>query len=311
MVSKAKAAKYAVCFYLIPCCVACCLYFLINKPSKDSIKHKIEAIPINDRLVINTFFRIFLLKSAGAYTLFSDKPMTFDSFFDPYPGDWTSLCRRPYLENMQLKKGWEVWQKYQHLFPSSRFIIQSRRLNSNQVEIVLIHKRHLTQMMNRHLDNFQKVLGEKITPLELLSRYQSGKEALFNLLNEHHGLLGILLGFGKRNAWLYQKRERISQDLYPFTLNTHPDPSPGFKTLAEERAYYQNTLTSAFTHENTRKCFKFLYVPGFVVDPQSEETQELQKKYLEQRKAIHAIYSHGNFLETTLRQLTSKAANEV
>jgi hypothetical protein len=261
---------------------------------------------VTDRLAIDTFFRIFLLKSAGAYTLFSDKPMTFDSYFDPFAGEWTSLCRRSYLENMQLRKGWEAWEKYQHLFPSHQFLLQSRRLNSNQVELVLIHKKHVIQIMKQHLSDFQKVMGEKITPLELLSRYQKGDVALFDLLKEHHGLLGILLGFGKRNAWLYQKRERISEDFYPFTLKTHPYPSPGFKTLAEERAYYQNTLTGAFTHENSRKCFKFLYVPGFVADPESTETQELQKKYLQQRSFIHAIYSHGNFLETTLKRLSGE-----
>ncbi len=157
-------------------------------------------------------------------------------------------------------------------------------------------------MINKNLSDFQDILGEKISASDLLIRYEEGNSAFFDLLKRHHGLLGILLGFGKRNAWLFQNRDRILERFQQFTLKINPLPSPGFKTLEEERSYYQNSLTRAFSEENCRKCYKFLYLPGFLADPDSSETHELQEKYLRQREQIHNIYSHGDFLEITLKR---------
>jgi len=61
-------------------------------------------------------------------------------------------------------------------------------------------------------------------------------------------------------------------------------------------------LVGAFTEENHRKNYKFLYLPAFMADPNSIETRELKKKYLEQRRFIQEVYSHGHFLEITLNQ---------
>ncbi len=289
-------------FLLGSCCLALCLFLFPIANREKSLLKKIHEIPSSDRWAIESFFRIFLLKDAGAYTLFWDKPVTFDSYFDSSPDEMTSSSHRYCLENKQMREGWETWEKHQHLFPSNRFLLKARRLDNEKVEIILINKPNFIKMINKNLSAFQAVIGEKISASELLKRYERGNLPLFDLLKRHHGLLGILLGFGKRNAWLFQNRDRILDNFQQFTLKINPLPSPGFKTLEEERSYYQNTLTGAFTEDNCRKCYKFLYLPGFVVDPDSPETQELREKYVRQREQIHDIYSHGDFLETTLKR---------
>ncbi|MBI3236640.1 MAG: hypothetical protein HYZ48_02915 [Chlamydiales bacterium] len=62
-------------------------------------------------------------------------------------------------------------------------------------------------------------------------------------------------------------------------------------------------LTGAFEELNCRKPYKFLYLPGFFVEEKSAETRKLRAKYICLQKQIHAIYSDGNFLETTLERL--------
>lgn len=287
---------------------ACCLSLFLSFNKRSSVVSKIQEIPLSDRSAIDTFFRIFLLKNAGAYVLFGDKPAAFDAYFTACPEEIISSNNRSVWENMQLRKGWEAWEKYKHLFPSKRFLLQSRLTDDDRVEIVLLHKQRVVRIIKENLTDFQHILGTS----DVLEQYEQGTLPFFDVLNRHHALLGIILGFGKRNSWLFQNRERIwrggrrqAKNAPPFHLKCTQTPSQGFSTLEEEHQYYADTLTGAFTERNLQKFYKFLYFPGFVVDPTSSETHALQKKYTEERKQIHKAYTHGNFLEVTLTALCS------
>lgn len=294
------------------CCFFLCLSVFLLTNKRSSVASKIQEIPVCDRSAIDTFFRIFLLKNAGAYVLFGDKPAAFDAYFIASAEEIISSGERTVWENMQLRKGWEVWEKYKHLFPSKRFLLQSRLTDDDRVEIVLLHKQRVIHIIEENLTDFQRVLGIDIAASDVLERYEQRNLPFFDVLNRHHALLGIVLGFGKRNSWLFQNRERIwkgsrrqSKNAPPFHLKSIQTPSQGFSTLEEEHQYYADTLTGAFAEGNMRKFYKFLYFPGFVVDPASAETHALQKKYTEEHTQIHKAYSHGNFLEVTLTQLCS------
>lgn len=89
---------------------------------------------------------------------------------------------------------------------------------------------------------------------------------------------------------------RVGEDLNairPISLKT-PRPSPNFSG--------EHPLKSIFEENNHRKCYKFLWLPYFLADPNSQETQILQHKYLKQRQEIHRKYAHESFLEVTLKR---------
>src|SRR5205807_1448449 len=98
----------------------------------------------------------------------------------------------------------------------------------------------------------------------LLETYESSHVSLFELLEEHHGLLGMLLGFGKKNSALFHLREKILKKRNQFTMNS------GNPSLDQ--------LSCAFTDSKT-KHYKALYLPNFLSDRTSEETKTLRQKY--------------------------------
>ncbi len=293
-------------FILCAVCLISCFLFLQFPNKEEKLLKKLNSLSKEDCWAIDSFFRIFMLKGSGAYTLFGDKPVAYEAYFECSPKEVTSSNRRYWIENKQIREGWKTWEKYQHLFPSSRYLLQAKHLDEDWVEIVLIDKINFSKTFNENAVSFQAILGNDSSAEDLLVKYENDGLPLFHLLKQHHGLFGILLGFGKRNALLFQSKDRILEDFNDFTLKTHPMPSLGFHSLDEERVFYQKTLVGAFAETNHKKDYKFLYLPAFLADPHSTETQELQKKYIKQRRIIQDAYSHGHFLEVTLKKFCSE-----
>ena len=242
------------------------------------------------------FFEHFCLKESGAYTLFCDKPVSFDAFFGMSVDEATSSRNKACNENKRLRKGWEVWTKYQSLFPSDQFLLKAARLDQDRTEIILINKKDFLKTISENINDFKSIINESITAALLLERYENSEISLFDLLNRHHGLLGTLLGFGRNNAWHYHERNKMTDDSCQLTHYSYSEFNPHVRRKSNEAVI----LTGAFSSITHRKCYKFLYLPAFVVDAGSSETQVLQRKYLNQRREIHDYYGHGDFLEIRL-----------
>jgi hypothetical protein len=278
-----------------------------------TVEEKVESIPLGERHLIEAFFNILLFKEAGAYVLFGDKPSAFVVYFEAekeskrmvleVTSRYGDVLKRIRSENWQLRRGWESWKKYRHLFPCHHWILEERPMPDRQgVEIFLLHKYNFIKTVEENIADFQTVLSPALTGEELLNQYKTKNYSLFNLLHKHHALLGILLGFGKRNSWLFYNRDRCYADPHTHNLTLRHTPSRGFQTLAQERYYYDHHLVPSFAQKRW-KCFQLLYPPYFLADPNTSETEQLQKSYLEQRRYIHRAYQRETFLVATLRRL--------
>ena len=85
-----------------------------------------------------------------------------------------------------------------------------------------------------------------------------------------------------------------------YTLHI-PKKSAKFSSLQDELSYWEANI-DGFAWPS-----KWAHVrpPGFVALKDTAETLELQKKYRETQRNLIALYSEGDFLKTTLRQLFS------
>lgn len=295
------------------CSIFCCFpvfvgsifaVILYSEGAKEKVLlNNIQQIPMEDRWVLEDFFRNLILDEGGAYTLFGDKPMTYDAWFEISRDDIPSILisGRIFMANERLAIGWKTWEKYRHLFPSRNYLLMARHRNEHWIELLLINRLQFAKKVKENLCEFGSAYENGFFSKSVLKQYEDGSDSLFRLLKEHHGLFGILLGYGKRNAYLYHERDRILLDFFHFTLKTNPRPSPEFKTVEEEMEYFQRTLTQVFG-KSAPKAVKYLSLPCFIVDPGSGETQELRRKYLYQRRGIQKIYCRGDFLVTTLRR---------
>jgi hypothetical protein len=283
----------------------CSLAFVLSKlysSQEAQFLDRVRQIPANDRWAIESFLKILMLQENGAYVLFGDKPVVYTAFYDFSKKEvYSAFRRKSQLVNKQIRQGWEAWEKYAHLFPSNRFLLKGTPSDDHQrVEIVLIDRERFKNKFEEYLHEFQSILGKDVTASSLLSRYENENLMFFDLLKEHHALLGILLGYGSENSWLFHLRDRTYEGIHPVDLQLSLRAGS-----AKEYAIYQKLLTGAFPEKNHQKPYKFLYLPMFLVNPKSKETKELRQKYLRQREHIHRVYCHGHFLEITLERLCS------
>ncbi|WP_068471249.1 hypothetical protein [Candidatus Protochlamydia phocaeensis] len=188
-------------------------------------------------------------------------------------------------------KSWHVWKKYAPLFPSKHYLMilePSKSKIASISNIFLINRKEFVKVIKDNQKLFNKFLEQEVKAEELLANIESGKTSLAASIKDNQLLWGILLGYGKHNAMLYNKRER---------------------------GYFDCTTLSHVAMQKSsiklEPCGDYNYSPliiesvNFVGDLNHPETIELTQKYQRQRGQISAIYAKGNFLEITLSQFTS------
>ena len=267
----------------------------------------LEALPQEDRESLEWLFRDFWDSS---YVLFGSKPMSICCMekIDPYNpqisevSDVMSSIGRLHLSNLARVKGWEVWKKYRHLFPSSKFVFFENH-NAKKPLIILINKQSFLKKIQENVDYFREMLLTDITAQKIFDDCLKSDDMFGHVLKNHDGLIGILLGYGKHNAQLFWRRNQIenANELTNLSLTKRlPAPSPGFSTLDEEYSYINAKLKPSNNLEVNDFNGLSLRLPCFVADPQDPETQQLKVNYLKDYKKIVKLYQGKDFLKTTL-----------
>jgi hypothetical protein len=202
-------------------------------------------------------------------------------------------------DNLTKSKGWETWKKYKHLFPSSNFVLLEN-CGREHVTIFMINKRAFLKAVEDNIGDFRDILGADETSQTILDRCLKSKCIFNDALKGHHGLAGILLGYGRHNSFLFSRREQISRGS---ELQMPLSPSPGFSTIDEEHRYINERLTRFDELGILDFNSLLITLPMLAADHDHPETQQLKVKYTQQYKDIIARYKKGDFLEITLSQL--------
>lgn len=265
---------------------------------------------MDERKSLDLFFRISFAFDGLGYTLFGDKPMTAVCYYDP-KGKSRSIYG--FLDStfyslspgyLRMYHGWKTLQKYKHLFPLKDYgLIQCKNFIDNDFAIALfINKKAILETVECHLEDFRKVLGHEITPEILLGRILTSDDVFGDVLKNHQGLIGTLLGFGRDNAWLFQRREEIDPCILKMRFS--------LKKLGMQTSNHEiNRLNEKLQGFDPREVLDFnplfLRLPGFVADLDTEKTKQLKIKYERQYRRIVSHYRKADFLEATLEQMTS------
>jgi len=239
----------------------------------------VQQIPSDDLKIIKSFFQTLLKEEAFGYTIYGTKPISFVMYNRPR-SFWDFGIVDPHF-----KQGIECWKKYHHLFPSKHFTFLFHEYK-NYVEMVLINHSSVIRIVDQYSDDFQKILGKDITGEKFLSRITATASDWEHLMHANYYLTGLLLGYGKRDSWLFQRRWEISDDRrnIRFTLNRRKTiPMPEYLSIEEElkdikrrfRGYQEETLESFF-----------MALPYYMTDCDSPESQALIEEYKKERKKI-------------------------
>lgn len=229
-----------------------------------------------------------------SYTLYADKPISFENICT---SNISHISLKNYCILFSYKKpinfletSWNIWQsKYSNHKFNNYIFFEKRYLN--YITIILINKKAFSKTFEMNKEIFQKVLGNDLTEEKLLSRILCKDLSLNESLNNHQGLLGILLGYGTHNSMLFQEKYELLKFNSKFL-----DPGINRNKLAE--------INKKLLGTNRLFCWLNVIQPvRFSAEINHSETKELIKKYSKKNTEISSIYKRQNFLNAILSKL--------
>lgn len=235
---------------------------------------------------LDYFFRKLMIKQPFAFTLIGSKPVSMTSFRNSFTPFFPS--------NYRLVLGWRTWEKYKHHFLHDRIRYWTEEdLSMEGVSLIIIADfEQLNEIVHEHQQDFEEVLSEGSLDKLLQTRPFFSKA-----LQNHDALIGMVLGFGKKNSWLYHRRFK---DYFTWTVKEKLDSSRHLPSIwggiIEQQArnlFMKSWTLRTWTAED-------MILPCFVGDPDSGESKLLKQKYLATREALIAFYKEKPFLEATL-----------
>jgi hypothetical protein len=299
---KFKRLKKFAMVLLILLLICSTTAFFIRKESRSNrILHHLSD---EEKHCLSVFLRITLFSENFAYVLFGNKPIAFTSCEKSAPSFSFSDSFLSPLD-LEEKKGFEVFKKIQHSFCSKNIIVKITE-DDNNLFLLMINKKNLLNMLQKHIDDFKQILGAQTTVESLFSRITTGNEYLADVIDKHEALLGILLGYGRNNSWLFYQKRTLAMKLNEFS-----PPRKRNNTLEKKLDdIIQNT--TAFSNNSREKKYILknplvvLPLPGFMVDPHSLETQQLKEIYGKNRQNMKRIFSQQDFVKATLALLMNE-----
>jgi FKBP-type peptidyl-prolyl cis-trans isomerase len=277
----------------------------------EEIKGFIEKLPSEQRELLESFFSILVKDSLSGYVLYGDKPMCIEGHSLVSDSGALSGFND---QKVILIQGLRFWQDLNLSVVDKNYFFLIFNFGDYR-HFVCVNRKAFIRVVNENLSLFRYVLGSTLTAESLLDELIRAKDGFYEVLKQDNVLLGILLGYGTKNALLVSRKEFISDAFaydkiedFPFVsrkdrMHRHvlpkaqvKRPSLGFKSLADEiKTIKQKTVVS-----RNLLPFDSLKIPYFGCDSITEETKTLLSRYELNRQEISKVLYSGNFLEQTL-----------
>lgn len=256
-----------------------------------NLKTALVGLTSKEQEDLKLFFHNLFAESELGYTLFGEKPMSFcflNTFIPNFSHrDFTyKICDE---EAKPLFKGFSVWRKLSQEIQPNNYLLTVLVEKNCPIFAVLINKRMFEKEFLKNIDLFQKYYGKNVTAEHIFSNLKSKKynEIFDTPLFHYHVLLGVMLGFGRHNAELFQRREELTNQEF-------------FPANEEEVEYLWQHLQCARNPPNY--LLKVTDV-GFAGDLDDPETHILVKKYESLHDELILIFDREDWLEVILSKL--------
>lgn len=283
------------------------LFFMMFAGIQASALHTLHSISALERKELEVFFRNLFYYDLFAYTLYGDKPMSISdySLMDPSQQELLKIlpldqcCEEIMLEYSEpakyLQQRWQLWKKYSHHLKIEKYVLIEKSILSRP-RLLLINKDAFIQVVNENLDLFRDVFGPNFIAANLLDRITHENTDLREILHDHQGLLGILLGFGRHNSMLFYEKDKIQKQLKMHKLNLK-------KAWRLQKKL--ETIQIHMTHFHPHDVYRIASTNRvqFFADPYHHETILLRNKYDELNKKILEISAKEDWFEQTIKQL--------
>lgn len=258
-------------------------YNIVSHQELVAVREKLKLLTPQEQRELAFFINQLIVFDHYPYTLIGYKPMSISNIIVEDTDDLSPFYRKAFTTERHqiLKQGYLVWKKHQYLFCSGEnILIEYSFLGQGRKELAVINPKLCIAKIEEHLDDFQESLKTSCTTAELFSILTHPEHADFYKIIDHTRLMGILLGFGRNNAYLYEQYKGGSSR----SVTTNQQSKENQLQMFSNEWPWPRTPLS----------------PDFVCDPTTEETQELKNHYEKASKLVRWSYFMRNKVEVTL-----------
>jgi|GEM_PF-2555992 len=257
--------------FLLLFCVACSS--CQNKSTNHQIQKQLSKIPLDDQEKLGILFQQMMTLDYFASTLFGNKPVTFREFHeDPWKLSSYSMMNPYYY--FYLEEGWQTWIKYRELFPSTRFIFSKISSQRGGYEfLILINKMAFLEMFKENYDLFEQALGASITVEQMLEDFENQEKSFFEILNNHEGLVGLVLGYGREGSMHAHRDWVLNLQILRDTLY------PLYPPMQEDKISRENLTSLKFQEKRlVQRGTKWHQIYPSNMEPAEDPYLELNKE---------------------------------
>jgi|GEM_PF-1841082 len=281
-----------------------------HSKNRQQITTLTQELSAKERKELTIFFHDLFAQNELGYSLFGDKPMSFcwPNTLSPRFSE-KDYTFKVYVEGtVPLFKPLATWKNITQRLKIKNYLLIIEEQNKFPGFTVLINKKAFEATFNKNQDLFRRAYSEEITAKKIIDRLENDQDIWKEPLFQNDMLLGIMLGFGKHSAELFQRRCALECGIFnpPFLLQP-TIPNSGFLSLDEELKYLRDHLQIYSKknewYTNTCPCLLRVTTVPFAHDPDDSEAQALIKKYKKLHEKLVAIFDQDDWLETVITKL--------
>lgn len=272
-------------------------FFLIILSLAPHLHSGLSDIPEGEMKDIKYFFDDLIVNHDFAYTIFGSKPMSLADMCLKMPSNLPILKHlKARFLFMKAKRSLAAWYKYRHEFAFKDFIFLDQEHDLfDCLVLVLINKQNMLNVLHQHISIFRRELGESFTPEFFLEKIEKREMSLGKATHDSDLLLGIMLGYGERNATLFQERFDLLRAISKRKENLPPNVTLNSKLDTIE------AQLGDFSEFEEDPIIPPLY---FLADTSHPETKTLKQKYTQDKIAIEKLMRKPSFIDKVLQRLT-------
>jgi hypothetical protein len=261
--------------------------------SKSPSSSKNSTTP-DEKIWLEKFFKDLLLEESGIYTLWGTKPITAFEMCLYTPEELKKIQEKSLRGTKQetvvfrdynFPENWKKWEEISDRYNVQKYML-FKKDNPDDPKLPMIFfvnilEAALTIQNNYHL--FRKEVGYDFDSLDEVFDIENPDSKFWEKVFNNSKLMGILYGFGIKNASCFHWKFRKRQKKNPFFL----------KAL-----HYRFSDTLLHPNLSSINLFSLPIFSSFSDD------DEILEKYKLEKKKIEKAYKNRDFVQVTLEKLT-------
>ena len=263
------------------------------------VKAEIDNVPRHDLKNVKYLFECLVDRHDFSYTIFGSKPMSLADFcLKVPPGLSPYKWVRSQFFMFKKRTSLRSWYKYRDEFDFKDFIFLDEEEDLiSCLALIIINKKSMLWVLREHESIFKEELGDSFIPEVFLEKFEKKEISFAKATHKSQKLLGIMLGYGVRNATIFQDRYDLTKAIAKRKKENLPEDE-----VLKQKLNAIESQVNCFSELDADAIIHPIY---FLADLSHPETISLQKKYEQERQKLIELRKKCNFMDLVLKRLVT------